>query len=157
VTITGKLGRFGSALVYPSIYIKISSMRRFGAHNTVYERPQRGETVTYHRCSRMKKLLITCAFAAAIAAGASDQEIPDEFAGTIEIKPGVTLKQFRKDIQDVIDALNMVEGSTTKRAGCTLCLYRPARDHPPHSHQYLGAGRACRRCTVFESTSKRQV
>ena len=44
------------------------------------------------------------------------EQIPDEFAGTIEIKPGVTLKQFRKDIQDVIDALNMVEGSTTKRA-----------------------------------------
>jgi hypothetical protein len=37
VTITGALGRFGSALVYPSIYIEISSMRRFGAHNTVYE------------------------------------------------------------------------------------------------------------------------
>jgi hypothetical protein len=37
VTITGKLGRFGSALVYPSIYIEISTMRRFGARNTVYE------------------------------------------------------------------------------------------------------------------------
>src|SRR5262245_23462344 len=31
------------------------------------------------------------------------EQIPDEFAGTIEIEPGVALKQFRKDIQDVID------------------------------------------------------
>jgi hypothetical protein len=33
VTITGELGRWGSALVYPSIYIEISSIRRFGAQN----------------------------------------------------------------------------------------------------------------------------
>src|SRR5262249_26261647 len=26
--------------------------------------------------------------------------------------------------------------------GCTLCLYRPAGEYPPHSHQYLGAGGA---------------
>jgi hypothetical protein len=32
-------------------------------------------------------------------------QVPDELAGTIEIEPGVTLKQFRKDIQDVIDAV----------------------------------------------------
>ncbi len=50
-------------------------------------RPQRGETVTYHRCSRMKKLFITCAFAAAIAAGASDakeRRLPDEGAFCLE-------------------------------------------------------------------------
>src|SRR5262249_12416972 len=28
------------------------------------------------------------------------EQIPDEFAGTIEVEPGVTLKQLRKDIQD---------------------------------------------------------
>jgi hypothetical protein len=33
VTITGELGRWGSALVYPSIYIAISSIHRFGVQN----------------------------------------------------------------------------------------------------------------------------
>jgi hypothetical protein len=32
-------------------------------------------------------------------------QVPDELAGTIEIEPSVTLKQFRKDIQDAIDAV----------------------------------------------------
>src|SRR5262249_43265350 len=35
------------------------------------------------------------------------EQIPDEFAGTIEIEPGVTLKQFREDIDVLLRAIGM--------------------------------------------------
>jgi hypothetical protein len=49
------------------------------------------------------------------------EQIPDEFAGTIEIEPGVTLKQFRKDIQDIVDAFN----KEFKRDGLVVIDYDP--------------------------------
>jgi ABC transporter substrate binding protein len=36
--------------------------------------------------------------------------------------------------------------------GCTLCLYRPAREYPPHSRQHLGAG-----CTAADNTRPSRV
>jgi hypothetical protein len=35
------------------------------------------------------------------------EQIPDEFAGTIEVEPGVTLKQFREDIDVLLRAIGM--------------------------------------------------
>src|SRR5437868_6198957 len=101
----------------------------------------------------MKKLFITCAFAAAAASalmligvhsaetpnlGEMDEDgakvcvlandcnwgdqIPDEFAETIEVEPGVTFKQIQKDIQDAIDVLFRVVGMplSTERNGVVI-------------------------------------
>jgi hypothetical protein len=107
-----------------------------------------------------KQLFITCAFAAAAASAlvlietpnlgemdkdgakvciiADDctwgEQIPDEFAGTIEIKPGVTLKQFRKDIQDIIDVVD-VTIRELKRDGFVVINDNPGGN----LYEHLGA------------------
>ena len=45
------------------------------------------------------------------------------------------------EIRQAEDIAPAFDGAQRPR-GRTLCLYRPAREHQPDSHQYLGAGRA---------------
>ena len=65
------------------------------------------------------------------------EQIPDEFAGTIEIEPGVTLKQFRKDIQDVID----VTIRALKRDGFVVINDDPGGNPYDHWELYQHYGR----------------
>jgi len=65
------------------------------------------------------------------------REIPDEFAGTIEVEPGVTLKQLRKDIQDVID----VTIRELKRDGFVVINDNPGGNPYEHWELYQHYGR----------------
>src|SRR5215831_11330268 len=49
----------------------------------------------------------------------------------------VTTSEIRR-AEDISSAIR----STKRSRGCSLCLCRPACEHPPHSRQYLSAGRA---------------
>jgi hypothetical protein len=64
-------------------------------------------------------------------------QIPDEHAGTIEIEPGVTLKQFGKDLQDVID----VTIRELKRDGFVVINDNPGGNPYEHWELYQHYGR----------------
>jgi hypothetical protein len=52
------------------------------------------------------------------------EQVPEKFTGTVEIMPGVTLKQFQSDIQVILDALT----KEFKKDGLAIIDYHPGGD-----------------------------